>query len=180
MSNRKTKFPSNLFFDLLQKWLLIFSQWECAAFVSRPGTVVLENGNRNNTWTLVGLPGHPNYKEVQCLDPCRNSCLWHRIKKITEKQNTVCRHCKVMAPYNGNTTNVHVHLRHHSNIKPDCVTYDKKYMFRRNSSESTIIFKILKFIIKSSRHKPGCGRIYCVWHETARHSGQPRVQITIT
>lgn len=31
-----------------------------------------------------------------------------------------------MAPYNGNTTNVHVHLRHHSNIKPDCVTYDKK------------------------------------------------------
>lgn len=126
MSNRKTKFPSNLFFDLLQKWLLIFSQWECAAFVSRPGTVVLENGNRNNTWTLVGLPGHPNYKEVQCLDPCRNSCLWHRIKKNTEKQNTVCRHCKVMASYNGNTTNVHVHLRHHSNIKPDCVTYDKK------------------------------------------------------
>lgn len=47
-------------------------------------------------------------------------------QKNTEKQNTVCRHCKVMAPYNGNTTNVHVHLRHHSNIKPDCVTYDKK------------------------------------------------------
>lgn len=25
-----------------------------------------------------------------------------------------------MAPYNGNTTNVHVHLRHHSNIKNTC------------------------------------------------------------
>lgn len=50
-------------------------------------------------------------------------------QKNTEKQNTVCRHCKVMAPYNGNTTNVHVHLRHHSNIKPDCYIWQKNTCF---------------------------------------------------
>lgn len=76
-----------------------------------------------------------------------------------------------MVLYNGNIINVYVYLRYYLNIKFDCVIYDKKYMFCRNLSEFIIIFKIFKFIIKSSKYKLGCGRIYCVWYEMVRYSG---------
>lgn len=63
----------------------------------------------------------------------------------------VCRHCKVMVLYNGNTTNMHVHLkRHHPNIKLDCVTDDKK----NRSSQKTIqanLPSFLKYSNSSSR-----------------------------
>lgn len=96
--------------------------------VDKPGTIVLwkmatetthENSwvsldtptiKKSNVWTHFGFPVYDNEQ-----------------KKITDKQKTACRQCKVMVPYNGITKNMRVHLkRHRPNITPDCVTDEKK------------------------------------------------------
>ena len=55
--------------------------------------------NKSDVWTQFGFPVYENDS-----------------KRTTDRAKTVCPLCIVTVPYNGNTTNMHVHLtRHHPN-----------------------------------------------------------------